>query len=216
MRHTGVKLRESLDPDSRAFRVFDRLEREIGGYAINDDAPSPYTDAHDCGYARKWIDLLTAVMNELDPSAAATRASNQYVLVAGEQYDAIRKVLRVMKLARGRLDVIDPYLDESVFNFIDALDERIVLRLLTGSRPKSSFTMLLDALKTKRPPTEARATAQFHDRFLVLDEGEVWQIGTSLNGLGKATSMLTRVTENAQKDQLINQFQSAWLAGTPL
>jgi hypothetical protein len=49
-----------------------------------------------------------------------------------------------------------------------------------------------------------------------LDEGEVWQIGTSLNGLGKATSMLTRVTENAQKDQLINQFQSAWLAGTPL
>ena len=52
----------------------------------------------------------------------------------------------------------------------------------------------------------------FHDRYIVIDEGEVWLLGCSLNGIGKGLSTIVRL-ENPldvirSLHKLVEQFKS--------
>jgi hypothetical protein len=188
------KLAAVLDLDTRPYRVFDANRHEIGSFWVNDNRP-PYADGRDCEHAKKWLDLVASVLREVDPAAAAIVVNDQYALPAGDAYGSVRTIYRVMKSAATRLAIVDPHLDSTVFDYLDEIANEVELQLLTGGRPKPMFVHLLAELRKLRGPIHAKAFDQFHDRFLIVDGTDVWQLGCSLNGVGKATSMFGRVID---------------------
>jgi hypothetical protein len=127
----------------------------------------------------------------------------------------MRLVLDILKGAKKSAAIVDEYLDDTVFDYIDALDPAIRLQLVTGSK-KPIFPRLLHALQGTRPGVEAREASDCHDRFLIVDSVDAWHIGASLNGFGKKAFMINKVTDAGERVRLLADFATWWGGGTPI
>jgi hypothetical protein len=160
--------------------------------------------------------LKNAVAMILDNLALGARPPRYQVYFSpGDHYAAMRRALAFMRLAERELIIVDQFLDDVVFNYIDALDENLQLKLLTGQR-KRMFPVLIRAVASQRGHIEARLNENCHDRFLVLDEGRVVHLGTSLNSLGTQAFMMHDIVDESARVQFLKDC-AAWLAnGEPI
>jgi hypothetical protein len=122
-------------------------------------------------------------------------------------------LLKIMKRAKKSLAVIDLYLDEEIFDYIESLNETINIRLITAKQ-KPMFPQIYNALKTTRPNIEAKIYDHCHDRFLVIDGAEVWHLGTSINGVGKKASMVNKIVDLGERKRFLSHFNAWWSNGT--
>ncbi len=56
---------------------------------------------------------------------------------------------------------------------------------------------------------EVRSSTELHDRVLLADEGDVLTIGTSLNGVGRTTTVMTPIPTPA-REALAEEYARLW------
>lgn len=56
---------------------------------------------------------------------------------------------------------------------------------------------------------EVRSTDQLHDRLLLSDDGDVLTVGTSLNGVGRTTTVMTPIPSPA-RESLRAEYEQIW------
>jgi len=120
-----------------------------------------------------------------------------------------------MKRAAKELVIVDPYLDDTIFDYIESLHSSIGVRMLTESK-KAIFPRLLKAFVVKRSNVETRECSACHDRFLIIDQNEIWHLGASINHAGKKAFMINKVSEQNEKEGFLKNYQSWWSCGTPI
>ena len=175
-----------------------------------------YVDRHDCENITHRLTAVRSVLSKLAPEFLGRDPRAQQYFPAGDTFEPLQALYRILKRATTHLDIIDQHLDVDVFDFVDAMDNVIGVRLLTGDRPKPLFTKQLATFRASRREVAARSTAKVHDRFVILDNSEIWQLGTSINGLGKKASMINRVDDAEERDRIFADFNDWWAGGTEL
>ncbi|GAI52870.1 unnamed protein product, partial [marine sediment metagenome] len=139
-------------------------------------------------------------------------AKFQFYFAAGDVYRAKKKLYSIIKTATASIAIIDLYLDDQVFDYIDSLPDTINIRLLTrGSKP--IFRTLYSSLKSKRANLEARKFGGCHDRFIVLNGDEVWHLGASINGFGTQAFMIHKVIDEVEKVRFLSDLEDWWQKG---
>lgn len=88
--------------------------------------------------------------------------------------------------------MIDTYIDDSVVTQRTKKKKVVRVYLLTKSISKK-LPLDIDKATTQYPGFKAIECKQAHDRFLVLDEKEVYHIGASLKDLGKEWLAFSRL-----------------------
>ncbi len=63
---------------------------------------------------------------------------------------------------------------------------------------------------------EIRRSAEFHDRFIVLDNTECWHVGCSIKDAGNKAFMLSQVEDQRNRDALMKQQNDSWSSATPV
>jgi len=209
---TDRKLEELLPPDSTAFRIYDRSKREHTLWWK--ETISGYVHPCDCKNIEQWVKIVRTILNEYEPEFLRGECveKKQYFLSPGDVYRAKKLLLKTMKRAKKSLAVVDPYLDEEIFDYIESLDVLVDIQLITANQ-KPMFRQLYSVLKTTRPNIEAKVYHHCHDRFLVIDGSEVWHLGASINGVGKKASMINKVIDLAERNRLLSDFNAWWSNG---
>lgn len=110
---------------------------------------------------------------------------------------------------------MDKYLDELVFDYIESLDLAISVRLLTANK-KPIFKPLFKSLKDQRQNLEAKTFLGCHDRFIVVDENQVWHLGASFNGFGKEAFMFNNVVDEVERSRFLADLTEWWKNGEDL
>jgi hypothetical protein len=108
----------------------------------------------------------------------------QGIFYDGQVYDAYIFVSDLIKQANKSIILIDNYIDESVFTLLSKSRENISLTIYTKNITKQ---IQLDLIKynTQYPKIIMQKFTSSHDRFLIIDEKDVYHIGASLKDLGK-------------------------------
>jgi hypothetical protein len=116
----------------------------------------------------------------------------QGVFFDGQVFDAYELASRIIRSATKRIVLIDNYIDESTLLHLVKRSPGISVLLLTKSINK---TLLLDVQKfdAQYGKTEIRPFSESHDRFLIIDDGEVYHLGASLKDLGKKWFAFTKL-----------------------
>jgi hypothetical protein len=212
---TQSRVTSLLDKDSIAFRIFDRMTRERTQWWEN--TMSGYVSRKDCSHIKSWIQILDATINELEPEflREEKREKKQYFIQDGDEYRAKKTIFKLMKRAEKELVIVDPYLDDTIFDYIESLHSSIGVRMLTESK-KAIFPQLLKAFVVKRINVEARECSACHDRFLIIDQNQIWHLGASINHAGKKAFMINKVSEQNEKDDFLKNYQRWWSCGTPI
>jgi hypothetical protein len=107
----------------------------------------------------------------------------QGILFDGQIYDAYVFVNDLLKSAKSEAVLIDNYIDESVFTLFSKYPN-LKIKIYTQSINKQ---LRLDFQKynSQYKNVEIYEFKKAHDRFLILDEKEIYHIGASLKDLGK-------------------------------
>ena len=132
----------------------------------------------------------------------------------GEVFTAFRSLQRIFEQSRSKVIIIDPYADETVLDHVAALAPSIQVQLLT-ERVLGQFKTAYQKLILQRGNVEVRVAANFHDRFIVLDDVKCFQLGSSINHLGKKSTVID-VKNDEVRDKILAEFANAWSVGNPL
>ena len=212
---TKEKIEKLLPKDTIAYRVYDRLKHESNFWWEESD--TEYVMQSHSKIIEYWILIVQKVMNEFEPEFLRyeKRSKTQFFIHAGEFYRAKKIIYKIMKKAQNKLSIVDSYLDDTVFDYIESIDNLIEIRLITSNK-KPIFKQLYNSLKTTRSNIEARESHLCHDRFLIIDAVEIWHLGTSINNAGKKAFMINKVNDSDEINKLTTNFQSWWSQGIPI
>lgn len=110
----------------------------------------------------------------------------------GQIFDAYKFVADLIRSARKSILLIDNYVDDSVLLMLSKRAEGVTATIYTHT---VSHRLSLDVRKhnSQYPPIEVRTYKQSHDRFLIVDDTEVYHIGASLKDLGKNMFAFSRL-----------------------
>lgn len=116
----------------------------------------------------------------------------QGVFFDGQVFDAWIFVTQLIKKAEKRIVLIDNYLDESVLTLLSKKHKDVAVFLLTK---KISSQLITDVEKFNKqyPIIKLVEFNKSHDRFLIIDETEVYHLGASLKDLGKKWFAFTKL-----------------------
>ena len=102
----------------------------------------------------------------------------------GQIFDAYKFATDLIKTARKSLLLIDNYVDESVLLMLSKRNPGVSATIYT-QKITPQLQLDLDKHNDQYPPINIRTYRNSHDRFLVVDDKEVYHIGASLKDLGK-------------------------------
>ncbi len=102
----------------------------------------------------------------------------------GQVFDAWTFVSDIIRSANQSIILIDNYIDDTVFTLFGKRKPNVQVTFYTKTISKQ---LLLDAQKhnAQYEPIEVKQMAAAHDRFLIIDETELYHLGASLKDLGK-------------------------------
>lgn len=202
-------LNEMLEKDSLEWRVYDRDKREKGRWW--EKSISGYASKEHRQNVEPWIEIIRNILNINEPEflRQIKRPKKEIYLSSGEEYEAKKAIWNIMKMASTELSIVDVYLDDSIFGYLESLDLSIEVKLLTANRKPIFKTLYLPFVK-KRGNVEAKENKDCHDRFIVIDESVIYHLGASINYAGCKAFMINKIEDEQEKKKFINDFANWW------
>ena len=102
----------------------------------------------------------------------------------GQIFDAYKFATDLIKSAKKSLVLIDNYVDESILLMLSKRGAGVSAKIYTSNLSKQ-LTLDLAKHNKQYPPIEIFMHTTSHDRFLIIDDAEVYHFGASLKDLGK-------------------------------
>ena len=116
----------------------------------------------------------------------------------GEIFDAYTFVSEIIRKADNSIILIDNYIDDSILTLFSKKRENVKITIYTKEISKQ---LQLDITKfnAQYPTIEAKILKDSHDRFLIIDETELYHIGASLKDLGKKWFAFSKMDSESWK-----------------
>ena len=125
-----------------------------------------------------------------------TLVKKQGIFFDGQVFDAYVFVAKLIKKAKKSIILIDNYIDESVLTMFSKRSKDCSVTIYTKNISKK-VQLDLEKHNEQYAPIEAKEFHDAHDRFLILDETEVYHIGASLKDMGKKWFAFSKLEKNS-------------------
>ena len=109
---------------------------------------------------------------------------NQRIFFDGQIYDAYSLIIDIIKKSNYKITIIDNYVDDSILEILSKKKDNVEVVILTSN--KSNIKNIdIQKFNKQYPTLKVAKTDKFHDRFIILDEKEMYHLGASIKDLGK-------------------------------
>ena len=153
----------------------------LDGYVINGEK---ITHQRFITLENDVIALKSKVENISNSLEDKSLKPKQGIFFDGQIFDAYLFVSGLVKKAKNSIILIDNYCDETTLSILGKCEPNVKVKMLTKSITKE-LRVDLQKHNTQYAKIEAKEFASSHDRFLIIDEVEIYHIGASLKDLGK-------------------------------
>lgn len=125
------------------------------------------------------------------------------IFFEGQIWDSYSLVIDIIKKAKRKIVIIDNYIDDSILKMLAKKNEKVEVVLLTSS--KSNIQKLdIQKFNKEYPTLKIAKTEKFHDRFIILDNKELYHIGASIKDLGKKCFAISKIENKEMLEMLKN------------
>ena len=118
------------------------------------------------------------------------------IIPANTEFDSIRQVSRLVESAKSEIVIIDPYADATILDVLTGKGAGVTVRLVCKNRGKPTASEIAKFNKQYKGLTVSYSD-DFHDRFVIIDNAELHNFGSSVNSLGQRVT--TYSTRNAKE-----------------
>ncbi len=130
------------------------------------------------------VEKLDGKLNQIDLQISTHLIPTQGVFFDGQVFDAYELTSKIIRSAKRNIVLIDNYIDESTLSHLCKKKRNVAIQLLTKSISKQ---LSLDIQKANSQYGNINATTftQSHDRFLIIDNEDVYHLGHLSKTLAK-------------------------------
>ncbi len=170
-----VNMRKFLSSNNELFQKIETLEKRQISYEIKSD--------------EKFEEIFKAIEEK-------SIKPKQGIFFEGQVYDAYIFISDLIKNAKKSIILMDNYIDDSVLTLLSKRDSKITAIIYTNNINKQ---LQLDIKKynLQYQKIEIKKFTLSHDRFLIIDENEIYHIGASLKDLGKKWFAFSKLDINS-------------------
>ena len=108
----------------------------------------------------------------------------QAIFCAGQFYDAYEYISSIIRKASSSIVLIDPYCDAKAFTFLKNKKESVKLTICSSHLSKLEKEEI-EKFESQYGKINIKQLDDNHDRYLIIDSEECYQLGASLNYAGK-------------------------------
>ena len=111
----------------------------------------------------------------------------QKVFFEGRHYDAYSFAKKLVRKAAKKIVLVDGYSDEVTLDILSQKKGGVAVLVATSQKmiDKHLTSVAVEKFNKQNPTLAVKATGTFHDRFLILDNKELYHFGASLKDLGR-------------------------------
>jgi len=124
---------------------------------------------------------LERALNAIEEKSAIPA---QGIFYDGQVFDAWKFVSDLVRSAKSSIILIDNYIDDIVLHLFAKRERGVTVTLLTKTIPPQLKTEV-EKFNAQYAPVQIKEFADSHDRFLIIDDKDIYHIGASLKDLGK-------------------------------
>lgn len=143
------------------------------------------------------------VFNELQKNQESE--FKQKIFFDGQIYDAYSLIIDIIKSAKSKILIIDNYIDESILKMLSKKNRNVEVIILTSQNCDIS-KLDISKFNKQYPILKVARTNKFHDRFIVIDNKELYHCGASLKDLGKKCFAINKM-EDIEYIERINNYK---------
>jgi len=151
------------------------------------------------------IDSLVDKVNLIDLQINTHLIPTQGVFFDGQVFDAYELASKIIRSAKKSIVLIDNYVDETVLIHLSKKHKDTTVTLLTKTISKQ---LQLDVKKANEqyPTIVVKPFAKSHDRFLIIDETDIYHLGASLKDLGRKWFAFSKI-EPSSVENIMNEIK---------
>ena len=120
----------------------------------------------------------------------------------GEWFDAFDFIVGIIRKAAKSIILVDPYCDNKALSFLKYKSEGVEVLICNTSKSKLENEEL-SRFESQYGVIKVRTLTNLHDRFLIIDEEECYDLGASLNYAGKKLFMINKIDTAAVVKEII-------------
>jgi hypothetical protein len=147
------------------------------------------------------VENLTEKVNAISLQIQSGGIPNQGVFFDGQVFDAYELASKIIRSAVKSIILIDNYIDENTLTQLAKKSQEVKVLLLSKTINKQQA---LDVKKANEQygNFEIKEFTVSHDRFLIIDELEVYHLGASLKDLGKKWFAFSKLDKSSVENIL--------------
>ncbi len=142
---------------------------------------------------------VTQLKNKVDDISKIiednSQTPEQGIFYDGQIFDAYKFVAELIKKAQTSITLIDNYIDETIFTLFSKNQKADVL--IYTKKITRQLKLDLEKYNAQYKPVTIKEFAHSHDRFLIIDNKEIYHFGASLKDLGKKWFAFSKFDINA-------------------
>ena len=141
------------------------------------------------------IRLLQESFNKL-----STKEKINHIFYNGQIYDAYSLLIDILNKAKKEIIIIDNYAGKELFDITK--DIKVNIKIYTKNIDEVSKKKYMQEYSN----IEIITTNIFHDRFIILDNKELYNLGSSLKDIGKKCTSINRIEDSTILKELISRL----------
>ncbi|MBI4225641.1 hypothetical protein HY612_00845 [Candidatus Roizmanbacteria bacterium] len=160
--------------------------------------------------------FLDAVIRQeiLDSRQELEQFKKEFFIDDNKTFSAYKTISDIVSKAVTDLKLIDNYIESNSLDFFLDINTKVNVKIISMKLipNANSFRIVLEKFIKQWGGVqfEVRITSYFHDRYIILDNKEVWHLGPSLNRLGIKPAMISSITDEEVIKHIIDIFDKQW------
>ena len=135
---------------------------------------------------------LNTIFNRLDQEK---NMPAEGLFFNGQIFDAYVLMAKLIKSAKKDIKLIDNYIDESVLVLLDKRTDNVSATIFTQNTG-SQLQLDIQRHNAQYRPIEIKQITGVHDRFMLIDDNQLYHIGASIKDLGKKLFAITLIEDS--------------------
>ena len=118
----------------------------------------------------------------------------QKIFFEGQVWESYNLIINIIKKAKNNILLIDNYIDDSILEMLAKKNKNVEVIILTSSNSNIS-KLDIQKFNKEYPILNVAKTNKFHDRFIIIDNKELYHCGASLKDLGNKCFGINKIDD---------------------
>ena len=127
----------------------------------------------------------------------------QKIFFQGQIYDAYSLIIDLIQKANKKIVIIDNYVDKTILDMLIKKKEKVEAIIITSTNNNKIQNIDIKKFNTQYPILKLARKDFFHDRFIIIDNQELYHCGASIKDLGKKCFGINKIEDKKYLEEIV-------------